>query len=314
MILIILIVPVLLAFGILFFIPGISDTSIKVALLESDTVEHIEYLEKYVQVEQFSSVEKIKKRVNRNDDIIGFIPSEGGYQIILEGNESEGISDYAKLLNVYYAHGASEDTSTAEILTFQKDTLPLKTQLANMLILMIVMLSGMIISLIIVEEKKDNTISAMNVTPVSQTGFIIGKCLLGGFSAMISIIASLLILGYYNINWLMIILVGLSSMLLSFIIGFLQGLASDDVIEAAGGVKLILIPMAGSIVGYMLLASKWQWTMYWSPFYWAYKANDLILSNSGDWGTILLSIGVVILITGLIYVATIPKIRKGLSQ
>lgn len=71
--------------------------------------------------------------------------------------------------------------------------------------------------------------------------------------------------------------------------------------------------MAGSIVGYMLLPSAWQWTMYWSPFYWSYKANDLILTNSGDWKTILLSTGIVIFITLLIYVVTMPKIRKGLS-
>jgi len=178
---------------------------------------------------------------------------------------------------------------------------------------MVVMLAGMIISLGIVEEKKDNTINAINVTPVSQNDFIAGKSLLGGVTAMASIILSLVITGYYNINWLMIILVGLTSMILTFVIGFLQGLGSEDVIEAAAGVKMTMLPIAGSIVGYEVLADKWQWTMYWSPFYWAYKANDMILSKTADWGSVLICVSAVVGISILIYILSIPKIRKGLS-
>lgn len=313
MMIIILVMPVLLAFGIKLFTPSITDASIKIALLETDTIEHIDYLEQYVQVELFKDLEALEKRINKNDDIIGYLKTQNGYQIVIEGNEIEGLIDYAKLLNVYYANGASEATSTAEILSLQKEDSPLVAVLTNMLILMIVMLAGMVISLSIVEEKKDKTISAINVSPVSQTSFIIGKVLLGGISSLVSIILSLLILGYADINWLMLILVGVSSMFLTFIIGFLQGLISEDVIEAASGVKLVMIPMAGSIAGYMLLSSKWQWTMYWSPFYWTYKANDLILAQTGDWKTILLSVAAVIVLTALVYLITFPKIRKGLS-
>ncbi len=313
MMIIILVMPIMLAFGIKLFTPSITDASIKIALLETDSTEHINYLERYVQVELFDDVESLEKRVNKNDDIIGYLQTSNGYQIIIEGNEIEGIIDYAKLLNVYYANGASTLTSNTEILSLQNDDSPLVAVLTNMLILMIIMLAGMVISLSIVEEKKDKTISAINVSPVTQTSFIIGKVLLGGISSLFSIIVSLLILGFQDINWIMIILVGISSMFLTFIIGFLQGLISNDVIEAASGVKLIMIPMAGSIAGYLLLSAKWQWTMYWSPFYWTYKANDLILTQKGDWGTILLSVAAVIALTFIVYLVAYPKIRKGLS-
>jgi len=136
---------------------------------------------------------------------------------------------------------------------------------------------------------------------------------LGGGAAMMGIIGGILITGFYDINWFMIVLVGLTSMILSFIIGFLQGISSADVIEAAGGVKLIIIPLAGSIAGYEFLADKWQWTMYWSPFYWAYKANNLILSRTADWGTVLLCTAMVLGLTLIVYFAALPKIRKGLS-
>lgn len=220
-ILIILIMPLIMAFGIKILAPGITDLAIKVAILENDTQEHFDYLNKYVQVEQFSSIDELERRVKKNDDIIGYIPTDDGYKIILEGNEPEEIITYAKLLNVYYSHNATTDTSVAEIYSFQKEDSPLKAPLTNMLIMMIIMLAGMIISLAIVEEKTDNTISAINVTPVTPTEFIIGKTMLGGTSAMLGIIASLLILGYYNINWFLVILVAISSMFISFIIGFL---------------------------------------------------------------------------------------------
>ncbi len=313
MLIYIIVIPILLAVGILLFAPGVSDSAMKFAMLESDAQEHIDYMEKYVQVELFNSVEEVERRVAKRDDVPGIIPKADGYEIILEGNEDEGVVEGAKVMNSLYELGATRENTTAEILSFEKTVPPLKTMLTNMLILMVIMLAGMIISLGIVEEKSDNTINALNVTPVSQNAFIIGKSMLGGIVAIGSIIVSLLIMGYSDINWLMILLIGVTSMILSMVIGFVQGLGSTDVIEAAAGVKMTMLPIAGSIAGYELLADKWQWTMYWSPFYWGYKANDLILSKTADWGTVLLCAALVTGLSLVVYFVSMPKIRKGLS-
>ena len=128
-----------------------------------------------------------------------------------------------------------------------------------------------------------------------------------------SIIISLFITGYYDINWIMIILVGLTSLLLAFIVGFVQGLASDDVIEAATNVKMIMIPIIGSIAGYELLSDKWQWTMFWSPFYWAYRANMMILSKTADWPSVLLCTAMVLVLSLAVFFLSKTKIREGLS-
>ena len=88
---------------------------------------------------------------------------------------------------------------------------------------------------------------------------------------------------------------------------------TSDVIEAAGGVKLILFPLAASIAGYEFLADKWQWTMYWSPFYWAYKGNSLILSKTADWETVILCTGMVAGLSAVVYLLARHKLRKGLS-
>ena len=309
----IMVAPLLLAVGITLFAPGLNDTTVKLAMLKSDDIEHIEYMEQFSKVELFSSMDELERRVEKRDDIAAIIPSGNSYEIILQGNESEIVEEYAVQLNTLYELGATKEETTAQLISFGRTVPPLKAKLVNMLIAMTIMLAGMLIAIGIVEEKAENTINAINVTPVSQTGFVIGKSLLGGAAALLGIIGAVLITGFYDINWFMIVLVGLTSMILSFIIGFLQGISSADVIEAAGGVKLIILPLAGSIAGYEFLADKWQWTMYWSPFYWAYKANNLILSKTADWGTVLLCTTLVIGLSLIVYLVALPKLRKGLS-
>lgn len=314
MLIYIIVIPILLAVGILLFAPGVSDSAAKLAMLESDGDAYIEYMENYAQVEVFDNMDELERRILKRDDIVGVLIDGDSFEVIAEGNEDPYSISMAEMLNAQYELGSTRENSTADIMSFEKTVPPLKTNLTNMLILMVIMLSGMIIALGIVEEKSDNTISAMNVSPVSQSGFIIGKSLLGGVVALGSIIISLLILGYYEINWFMIIIVGLTTMILTIVVGFLQGINSSDVIEAAGGVKIMMLPIAGSIAGYELLADKWQWTMYWSPFYWAYKANDMILSKTAIWSEILLYSGLVFVISMLIYFVSMPRIRKGLSK
>ena len=309
----IIVVPLLLAVGITLFAPGLNDTTVKLAMLKSDDTEHIEYMKQFAKVELFNSLDELERRVAKRDDSVAIAPTGHSYEIILQGNELEMVEEYAVQLNTLYELGATEEEATARLMSFGRITPPLKTKLVNMLIAMTIMLAGMLIAMSIVEEKAENTINAINVTPVSQTGFVIGKSLLGGTSALLGIVGAVLITGFYDINWFMILLVGLTSMILSFVVGFLQGLSSEDVIEAAGSVKLLFLPIAGSIAVYEFASENWHWTVYWSPFYWAYKANNLILSKTADWGTVLLSTAMVIGLSLIVYFIALPKIRKGLS-
>ncbi|NLC32084.1 MAG: ABC transporter permease [Clostridiales bacterium] len=313
MALIIIIMPIVLAIGITLFTPGLADTTVNLALLKNDDPAHIQYMENFAKVELFDTRQDAIARVQKRDDVAAVIRKDKSYEIILQGNEPNMVENYAASLSALYETGQTIEASNVTLYSFGQSTSPIKTMLVNMLISMTIMLAGMLIAISIVGEKADNTINAVNVTPVSQTEFVLGKTLLGGFIALVSIIIALLITGYDDINWLMILLVGVSSMALSLIIGFLMGLMSDDVIEAATNVKMIMLPVAGSILGYELLAANWQWTMYWSPFYWAYKANQLVLSKTADWPSVLLSTGMVLLLTLLVYFAAKPKIRKGLS-
>ena len=308
-----MIIPLVLAVGINFLSPSINDTSVNLALIENENPEQASYFDDFAHVELFSDEQKVEDRVMSRDTVVGILPKDNGYYIMTQGNEPESVLEYAKLLNVLYESDVQLEDARSEIIEFGRTVPPLKKMLVNMLLLMISMLAGMLIAMNILEEKMDQTVSAINVTPTSRRAFILGKSLTGMAVALFSSIACLLITGFYNVNLGQAALVVFSSTILSLLIGFIQGINSDDVMEAAGSVKLMFLPMAGSIAGYEFVTGNWQIFFYWSPFYWAYKANDMILSKSGTWPQLILFIGIILAICGAAYALLAPRIVKGLQ-
>jgi ABC-type multidrug transport system permease subunit len=308
-----MIIPLILAVGINFLSPGINDTTVNLALIENENPEQAAYFDDFAHVELFSDEQRVEDRVMSRDDVIGILPKDNGYYIMTQGNEPKSVLEYSKLLNVLYESDVQLEDARSEIIEFGRTVPPLKKMLVNMLLLLISMLAGMIIAMNVLEEKVDNTVSAINVTPTSRSAFILGKSLTGMFIALFSSIACLLITGFYNVNLGQAALVVFSLTILSLLIGFIQGINSDDAMEAAGSVKLMFLPMAGSIAGYEFVTGNWQIFFYWSPFYWAYRANDMILSKSGTWPQLILYIGIILVICGAVYALLAPRIRKGLQ-
>jgi hypothetical protein len=91
-----------------------------------------------------------------------------------------------------------------------------------------------------------------------------------------------------------------------------MGLTNESFMDAAGSVKMLFLPLAAAVAVAELASDKWQWTVCWIPFYWTYLAADGILSYTSTWGFTLLASGIVFAISALVYVALVPKIKKGL--
>lgn len=308
----IIIAPLLLAVGINLISPSINDTTVNLALVEGASNQQAEYLDQFAHIETLKDEEDVERRVEGRDNIIGILPKEDGYYLLKQGNEPDYVVEYAKLLNVLYESGVTLDDAETKIETFGQKVPPLKKMLVNMLLMMIPMLAGMLIALNIVEEKSDKTVRAVLVSPTSRTAFILGKSMTGMIISLVLSVICIIITGFYAVNIGLLVLVALATTILALMIGFIQGISSDDVMEAAGSVKLMFLPMAGSIVGYELVTGNWQIFFYWSPFYWAYRANDIILSKNGTWLQLLLYVGIILVICGVSYALLAPRIRKGL--
>jgi ABC-type multidrug transport system permease subunit len=309
----IMIIPLLLAVGINFISPSINDTSVNLALIEGENPEQAAYFNDFAHVLLFKDEQKIEDRVRSRDDVVGVLPKENGYYIMTQGNESELTVEYAKLLNVLYESDVQLEDARSEIIEFDRTVPPLKKRLVNILLLMISTLAGMFVAMNILDEKLDHTVSAISVTPTSRKTFILGKGFTGMFVAVFSSIACLLITGFYDINLGQAALVIFSSTILTLLIGFLQGLNSNDIMEAGSSVKLLFLPLAGSVAGYEFVKGNWQIFFYWSPFYWAFRANDKILSKTGTWPELILYIGIILAICGIVYALLAPRIVRKLQ-
>jgi ABC-2 type transport system permease protein len=266
----ILVIPVIFAFGIQALAPSVNDTTVRLAMLESDDPAKADYLEQFAQVEIFSDMDALTARLEKRDNVVGVIPDGNASYILTQGNEPESVTEFAKLLNSFHALGLDVDETTATFETFGRTESPLKKMLVNISLLMVSILAGMMISLNIVEEKMDNTVSAINVSPVSRVGFILGKSMMGMFLAVYGSIVLVRVTGFTDVNYGQMLLAIGAVTLLSLIIGFIQGLGNDDVMSAAAGMKMMFLPVGAAVAAVELLSDKWQILFYWVPFYWTY--------------------------------------------
>jgi hypothetical protein len=313
MTLFIMLIPLLLAVGINLVTPGINDTTVNVAMVKGENDAQATYFDQFAHVELLGDAQAVEERVMKRDSVVGVVLQGGADTILVQGNESESVVDYAKMIKTLYESDVRLEDARAEIVGFGRTIPPLKKMLVNVLLMMNTLFVGMLISLNIVEEKSDRTISAVNVTPTSRAAFILGKSLIGMVVALVSSAACLLITGFSGVNLGQAALVIFAATILSMMVGFVQGVGSSDVMEAAGSVKLMFLPLAGSVVGYELVKGSWQIAFYWSPFYWAYRANDMILAKSGTWPQLLLYVAIILAVCAVVYAAVSPRVRRGLQ-
>ncbi|SCZ80924.1 ABC transporter permease [Acidaminobacter hydrogenoformans] len=310
----ILVVPIIFAVIINVFSPGINDTTVEIVLLEGENPSQAEYFGQFAKVELLDTVEAVENRVRKRDNIVGLLPGEGeDYFILTQGNEPDFIIDYVRNLTAFDHYDISMEDSMAEIVDYGREIPPLKKIMVNTSIIFTSVLGGMIIALNIVEEKTDNTISAIHLSPVSRMAFIAGKSMIGVAVPVVGTLLILIITGFRSINYFHAILMVVTSCIISILVGFIEGVNNDDVMNAAGNMKMLFLPLFGSIAGEELLADKWQFLFYWIPFYWTYKGNDLVLSNSGSWLEIMMYSGIVFGIGVVVFLVLAPRIRKGLE-
>ena len=310
----IILIPLLMAVAIHFLAPGLSDNVIRIAMVETEKPDCIAYMQSMAKIELFPNRQALEERVLKRDDVPGLISNGSHFDLIAEGNEDSRTLDGAKKLISLYELGSTPEKTTAEIYDFGKQVPQTRTMLTTMLLQLIIMLGGMIIALGVVEEKTSNTISAARVTPVRLLQFVSGKCLLGLLTTLTSILLCLILLGYTWISFSQLLLVALCTMVLAVFTGLCQGVISSDIIEAAAGVKMLMLPMVAAILIFELCSDKWQWTMWWNPFYWSYKASITVLSGVANWGEVTLwsalTLGLSLAACRLLW----PTIDKGLRR
>lgn len=307
----IIISPLLLAFLLRGFIPSVDSASVQFAVLGED--HYItEQFERYGRVEVFESRENLEYRVNATDDIVGVIDNKGQYDIILEGNESEGLKAITE--DILMDYDGYIDLAVGVQITdidWQISTVALVG--AASLIMLATLLGGMLTGLNIVEEKQFRTISAIRVSPVTTLEFLLAKSVPGLVIPIVQSILMFIILGFTDINWLMTVAICVFSSLIGLIIGVLLGVINNDPLTAAGGLKILMLPMSATIIGALLLPQKLLFLLYWIPYYWTYEGVTRIMLKTATWLDIMGYSAALVFITLLVFLALRKRIQRGLA-
>ncbi|QSX08844.1 ABC transporter permease [Alkalibacter rhizosphaerae] len=308
------IAPILFALVIKALIPGVESSTLNVVLLEDVDKELSGYVENYAEVEYVDSMEAMEERVLRMDDIYGVTEGESEvYRIIRQGNE---VGDTHEVLSMLLDQLAYEEPVEMPVDVRFSDVgwemSPLKLYGGNMIILFTTVLGGMLILLNLVEEKMSNTISAVNVSPVTRVEFVIGKGMLGFLLALLGSLAVVWILNFGAIRYDMLLVSLISIAFISVIIGFSIGVVHNEPIAAIASMKVTFVPVLASVFGAMYLPDKWQFVLYWSPFYWAYDSIRDILLQTADWPQVLRNSLLILVLTSLVFLALRKRISQGL--
>jgi ABC-2 type transport system permease protein len=303
--------PVLFALLLRLFAGGVAASPLRVAVFEDGAALAAE-LATFAHVEQFPTRDALVERVLRIDDVLGVVATPEGKEIIAQGNEMPG-ADVA-LRNVLHRLGSEE--GDLPVIVAVSDigfaVSPLLLQGGLLLVIMTTVFGGMLILLNLIEEKMSNTLSAMNVTPASRTEFILGKGLLGFLTPVFGGSAAVYILGFRDFNLAMFLVSIVSLAFISLIVGFLIGITNDEPISGIAAMKGVFVPVFASVLGAMFLAERWQFALYWSPFYWGYLSMNAILLGEATWGQVLQNSALILAITGIVFAALRPRIARGL--
>ena len=313
MILYIIAVPFIIAVVLNMLTSSVSQSVINRGTDDSLTAEELTYIREYASVEVFESEADLISRVENLDDIYGVVKKDGTFEVIRQGNEKVEMHEMVSLL---LDSMSNEDIEVPVELTVSDvgwKLSPVKQYGGSLLAVFISVFGGMIILINLVEEKQENTLAAMNVAPVERFQYIFGKAALGFFVPLIHVMGILLILNYGDINYLMAAVITLSIALTSVIIGFSIGVNSDNVLAAISGMKMVFLPILGSIFGAIYLREGLHFLLYWSPFYWAFVALDDVILRQATWGSVLFSTMMIVIISILVMLLLRKKIRRGLK-
>ena len=233
-------------------------------------------------------------------------------EIIAGGNELPGMLDLVKSVILVWQNPEADMPLDVRISDMGWDLSPLARFGSSFLVVFMSVFGGIIVMLNLVEEKQYKTLAAVNVTAIHRWEYVVGKSLLGLVIPVIHAFTVLLILGFAQVNYLQVAAVTISIALISMIIGFVIGVYQSEPIGAVASMKIMFLPILGSIFGGIFLADKWQPFLYWSPFYWAFQSIDSIVLQQARWSQIWINNAIILAITLLLFLLMQKRIRRGM--
>ncbi|MCK5821998.1 MAG: ABC transporter permease [Bacteroidales bacterium] len=324
-----LIVPMAILIVLRFFIPSMESTTTTLAIVTAGPnavkQEIVEVLNPYAKIKEVSSIDDMEQKLRGIGSVEGLYRDNDADQLVsvleksISGNSTFSVASqiirqhYYKLKNgdsepvVTFSSGVPEELSARSVIS------PVASTGGSIFFVFMIIISGFIIGLGIVDDKENGTDRAILVSPVTKTEYFIGKSIYPLILIMVYAIIALLVLGLMDVNILQVYVLAVVSLATTLLFGLLLGALAQNENEAIGVGKLLSWVVMLAILGGTLLPDNWQWAVWWAPFFWIFDMMEGVFTNDIEWIEIAWKSAVTIGLTGVFAVLLRKKISKGLS-
>jgi ABC-2 type transport system permease protein len=246
--------PILIGIGLAMLMPVLERATPGFAVDPSLDEARVEALTELGPVERLATRSEVEARVLERDDVLGVVGVDGGYEVVIEGDEAESLRSLPAL--------ALEQGIDPEQLTEgTADLREISTSLAGYAIIVIV---GLIVGFAILEEKQTETHRVYDVTPLRYGEYLLGKLGLGVLLSLVLVAPTIALPMGVDLDWPALLLVTLSGTPFGLSLGLIVGVQAKDQLGAIAIMKALMpvwtsIPILGFV-----LPDAWQWTQW--PF------------------------------------------------
>jgi fluoroquinolone transport system permease protein len=160
---------------------------------------------------------------------------------------------------------------------------PYYVLLMSFALLMSPMLTGMIIGFLLLDQRDDQTLTALRVTPLSLNGYLVYRLSLPMAISLIVTFIVFPLAGLLKVGFATLLLAGLSAAPLAPFYALLLAGFAENKVQGFALIKALGVLMVPPVMAYFVPA-PWQWAFGVDPLYWPAKLLWMLFSGErGVW-------------------------------
>jgi len=295
--------PLVMAFGFRLLLPILEGPGLTYAVAADVDVAVVAALDEAGKALVLPDRSAVMERVQRIDDVPGVIAGEGGLPtVVLEGNEAAWVQAVP---------GMVLDAAAGPDLDVQWESLGgeasrLRFILGALMAFTVLLLGGIAIGFLVLEEKESGTLRVFTTSPVSFAEYLTAKVLgVAAVSLPLGVAATWILLGPTPLVPLLVACLG--ALPAALLLGFLVATFAQDQVAAIALLKSLLFVFTSVPVAGFFLTGSWLWLLAPLSNHHAIQALYLAIQPGAavPWGRLGLS-----LLTGLPLVAWVVAMMR----
>lgn len=169
---------------------------------------------------------------------------------------------------------------------WQLDLTPFYPLIASFVLLTPPMLTGMVVGFLLLDERDDRTLSALQVTPLTLGQYLAYRLGMPMLASMTVTLAVIPLLGLVDLGPTEVLLVGLAAAPIAVLYALALAAFAQNKVQGFALIKAMGILTLPPILAWFV-ASPWQWLFGLDPLFWPAKL--LWMVAAGDAGATLLA-------------------------